>query len=144
MPVKASLLALCLTLAGAASAAPLADGNAWRGWDAPARHSYLEGAIDGAELGATIAVFGCNLQDADDARRTCNTSTIGAYRAGQERYLKPVGVEQLQQGLDTLYNEPLNRPIPLRAGLQAVVYQLGGLPNPEALIEAYRRRVGQP
>lgn len=134
------MITCALALASAMlHAEPAANGDAWRGWDDHTRRGYVAGALDGAELGATVAVFGCNLQADDDQQRACNKATIGAYRNGRQRYLQPVAPEQLIQGLDALYSDPLNRVISLKAGLQAVVYQLGGLPDPQSLIEAYRR-----
>lgn len=141
MRTSASCLALSLAAwaLSAVAAEPL-DGNAWRSWDEHSRRVFVLGALDGAELGATVAVFGCNLKAEDQQQRACNEATINAYRAGQQRYLQGLTPEQFMQGLDALYSDPQNRAILLRAGLQAVVYQAGGLPDPQSLIDAYRHR----
>ena len=99
------------------------DGNWWRDQNGFIRSGYVTGFLDGMDLGRNFSYW--NFAK-DDKMTTCMGKVLESYADYRSRYFEKVTSGQLVDGLDSFYDDALNRRILLPDALWLVVNVIAG------------------
>ena len=111
------------------------DAYEWRAMDNHDRKLYLEGIFAGLPLGGMFAIYLLNKSQQKKSGESFNYCN--------NEYCTNVTVEQICEGLDSLYSDYRNQTIPINYGVWAVLNSIRGIPQQayEGLVQSLRKGV---
>ena len=113
------------------------DGNHWRTMPESWRLGYIQGTVEGWDMGAMVVGESLKLSSSRLAPSCADRATDIANNEF-DAYLRDVSVRELRDGMDTFYNDARNRLISMPQAFFIVTRQIRG-EDMDRYIEVARR-----
>ncbi len=128
-----AVILLVAILAGQAHAQQKRDGHYWRTIPETEKLDVILGFFDGMTLAESL------IQVVIRDNYTLCTDVIETIMAQTASYMDNLSTEQISAGLDSFYEDPANRNIPIFWGVWVVARQVKGDKNLNVFIKELRR-----